>query len=192
MKLFALIPALLAAISAPAVEPAPETGPLVYELLATNKTSTLEKELNAAGAAGFRLVDMKGGETLGGDEVVAVLSKPSGGGEAPPWEYLVLATNKTSTMQKELAAAGEQGFIYLEQTVSQTAFGGQEVVVVLGRRAGAEDDRYDYRLLATKRTKTMNKEINEAASEGFQLLRLSVSRTAFAGQELVAVMMRGR
>ena len=34
-----------------------------FKLLATNRTGTMEEELNEAGAAGYRVVGMQGGET---------------------------------------------------------------------------------------------------------------------------------
>jgi hypothetical protein len=40
-------------------------------------------------------------------------------------------------MEKELAAAGPEGFAVVGMTVSKTAFGGNEVVCIL-RRAAAE------------------------------------------------------
>lgn len=49
-------------------------------------------------------------------------------------EYRVLATARTSTMQKELQAAGEQGFEVLGLTVGKTALGGKELVTIMRRR----------------------------------------------------------
>lgn len=173
-----------------AAEPVASEPGTIYQVLATNKTSTLERELNTAGREGFRIIDMMGGETLGGNEMVAVVGKSRDEAESPRFEYLVLATNKTSTMQKELTQAGAQGFAYKGQTVAQTTFGGQEVVLVLGREMDSPPKNYAYRLQATKRTKTMDREINEAAAEGFELMGTTVSKTAFAGQELVSILMR--
>lgn len=188
MRNLALI--LLACSLLPAAEPVASEHGTVYQVLATNKTSTLEKELNVAGREGFRIIDMMGGETLGGNEMVAVVGKAVGESDSPRFEYLVLATNKTSTMQKELDEAGAQGFAYKGQTVAQTTFGGQEVVLVLGREMDSPPQSYAYRLQATKRTKTMGRELNEAAAEGFELMGTTVSKTAFAGQELVSILMR--
>jgi hypothetical protein len=51
------------------------SGPL-YRLLATSKTSTMEKELNEAGKDGFVLVGFTIGKTaIGGDEIVSILRK---------------------------------------------------------------------------------------------------------------------
>jgi hypothetical protein len=48
-----------------------------------------------------------------------------------PSSYKLLATTKTSTMQKELQAAGSQGYVLLGLTVSKTEIGGDEIVAVL-------------------------------------------------------------
>ena len=107
-----------------------EEGRYEYKLLATSKTSTMEKELNQAAAAGFRFEGVMGGETsFGGKEVVSILGRPVGGGEGE-LEYKLLATNKTSTMQKEMA---EAAFVFKGVTVGQTAFGGREVVIITER-----------------------------------------------------------
>ena len=46
------------------------------------------------------------------------------------YEYLLLATSRTSTLQKELTDAGQQGFGSVGLSVGQTYFGGDEVLVV--------------------------------------------------------------
>ena len=51
-------------------------------------------------------------------------------------EYLLLATNKTSTMQEELTEAGSSGFAFVGVTVAETRFGGSEVVSILRRPVG--------------------------------------------------------
>ena len=164
-------------------------GAIEYRLIATSKTSTMLKELNEAAAEGFDFVAMMGGETLVGDEVVTVLAKARSAPNRQRHEYKLLATSKTSTMQKELTEAGARGFRYCGQSVAETAFGGQEVVAILKRDLQAPAKRYIYKLLATKRTKTMGKELNQAGSEGFQLVGLTVSETTFGGQELVSILM---
>ncbi len=164
-------------------------GAIEYRLLATSKTSTMLKELNEAASQGFDFLAMMGGETLAGGEVVTVLSKARSAPARQRHEYKLLATSKTSTMQKELTKAGARGFRYCGQSVAETAFGGHEVIAVLKRDLQAPSKQYIYKLLATKRTKTMNKELNQVGSEGFQLVGLTVSKTAFGGKELVSIMM---
>ena len=47
-----------------------------YQLLATSRTSTLERELSQGAAAGYELMGMTVGETaVGGHEVVAIMRR---------------------------------------------------------------------------------------------------------------------
>ena len=160
-----------------------------YKLLATNKSKTMQKEMNEAAALGYQFSATMTGPTLGGKEVVAVLSKSADIPANQRYEYKLLATSKTATMQKELRQAGAEGFHYCGQSVAKTAFGGREVVVILQREIGSPHTTYSYQLLATTRTNTMEKEAKPAGGEGFQLMGLTVSETAFGGQELVAILM---
>ncbi len=50
------------------------------------------------------------------------------------YQYQLLATSKTSTMQKEMRAMAAQGFVLVGLTVSKTRFGGSEVVTIMRRR----------------------------------------------------------
>jgi hypothetical protein len=50
--------------------------------------------------------------------------------------------------------------------------------------------RYDYRLLATSKTSTMQKELAPAGAEGYMLAGLTVAKTAFGGSELVSILSR--
>jgi hypothetical protein len=160
-----------------------------YRLLATNKTSTMQKEMNQAAAEGFRFEGAMGGETAGGgDEIVVIMSREPAA-DGPRYDYRLLATNKTSTMQKELSEAGAAGFIYSGQTIYNSAFGGREVVVVLERSAAAET-AYEYKLLATARTSTMQKELNEAGRAGFVYCGMTVAETSFGGREVVSILRR--
>jgi hypothetical protein len=161
-----------------------------YRVLATNKTSTMEKELNESAAAGFKFEATMGGESaFGGKEVIVVMSRPRTGSASGKYSYKLLATNKTSTMQKELQEAGNDGFEYRDQTVFQTAFGGKEVVIILERdRDTNTKRRFEYKLLATNKTSTMQKELQEAADAGFVFAGLTTSETAFGGKELVCIL----
>lgn len=162
-----------------------------YRVLATSRTSTLEKEMNEAAAAGYRYAAAMGGETaMGGKEAVAVMSRPEGG-DRDRYEYILLATNRTSTMQKELQAAAERGFEYRGQTVFETMFGGEEVVCVLERNIDRRNASNGiYRLLATTRTSTLQKELQQAGLDGYQVLGMTIGKTAVGGNELVAILRR--
>ena len=158
------------------------------KVLATNKTSTMEKELNEAAEAGFRFAAVMGGDTaFGGSEVVVVMVKTLG--EAARSHYKLLATGKTSTMQKELQDAGDAGFEYRGQTVFKSAFGGKEVVVILERdKSVPQPTRYQYRLVATKKTATMQKELGEAVAAGYEFVGMTVADTLVGGGEVVGIL----
>ena len=163
--------------------------PVEYMVLATSKTSTLEKELNEAASAGYVFAAVMGGETaFGGSQGVVVMQKGADGGAR---EYRVFATNRTSTMQKELAAAAAQGYEYVGQTVFESLFGGSEVVVIAERNPGAEGStRHEYLLVATSKTSTLQKELAEAGSRGFEVVGMTVGKTALGGAELVVITRR--
>ena len=159
-----------------------------YRVLAANKTSTMEKEMNQAAGAGYRFEAAMGGDTaFGGSEVVTIMSKGRAAPSTGRYAYKLLATSKTSTMQKELQEAGNEGFTYKDQTVFKSAFGGDEVVVIL--EADRESlGRYEYKLLGTSKTSTMQKELQEAGNEGFTFVGVTVSKTAFGGKEVVSIL----
>jgi hypothetical protein len=162
-----------------------------YRVLATKKTSTMEKELNAAGAEGFRFEGIMGGNTeWGGSEAVAVVSRERGIEKRASFDYKLMATSKTSTMQKEMQQAADQGFGYRGQTVFDTAFGGKEVVVIMERDRDTKPERREYKLLATSKTSTMQKELTEAGEAGFEFVGMTVAETAFGGKELVTILRR--
>jgi hypothetical protein len=161
---------------------------LEYRLLATNRTSTMQSEMSEAGAEGFRFSQVMGGETaFGGKEAVVAMVREGAGYQK---EYRLLATNRTSTMQSELDAAGRDGFEYVGQTVFETTFGGKEVVVILERGHDRGAVRYEYRLLATRRTSTLEREMREAGADGFILEGLTVGATRFGGREVLAILSR--
>lgn len=163
-----------------------------YRVLATKRTSTMEKEMNEAADAGYVFAGVMGGETaMGGDEVVVVMMKNPQGETQGRRKYKLLATSRTSTMQKEMQQAGDEGFEYRGQTVFKSAFGGREVVVIMERDPDRPPVRWTFRLLATSRTSTMQKELLEAGDAGFRLLGMTVSKTAFGGEELVCILAKG-
>jgi hypothetical protein len=161
--------------------------PTEFRVLATNKTSTMEKELNEAAEAGFRFESAMGGETaIGGAEVVTVLSRS--GPAKGRFAYKLLATSKTSTMEKELQEAAEAGFDYRGQTIFKSTFGGQEVVCILERDKDAASRKIQFKLVATTKTSTLQKELLDAGAAGYQIMGMTVSKTLMGGKELVAIM----
>ncbi len=161
-----------------------------YQVLATSKTSTMEKEMNNAGKEGYYFVGAMGGETsVGGKEAVVLMERPKNGKGKDSFQYALLATNKTSTMQKEMNDAGAKGFLYRGQTVFESKFGGKEVVVFM-EKSKENENLEEYLLLATTRTGTMQKELAAAAADGYIYAGVNVAETAFGGKEVVTILRR--
>jgi hypothetical protein len=95
-------------------------------------------------------------------------------------------------MQKELQAAADAGYQYRGQTVFTSTFGGDEVVCILERDGNAANEKLDYRLVATSKTGTLQKELAQAGAAGYQIVGMTVGKTALGGNELVAITRRAR
>lgn len=159
-----------------------------FKVLATAKTSTMEKEMNGAAQAGYAFQGVMGGETaFGGKEVVVIMGRTSG---QPHKEYRLLAANKTSTLEKEMQSAAEAGYEYKGQTIFESSFGGREVSVIMERDPSAGTKGNRYKLLATSRTSTLEKELAELGSQGYAVVGMTVSKTAFGGNEVVSILKR--
>ena len=191
---------LLSFVCIAAQEPAP-TAPkddkkpkieFEYKLLATNRTATMEKEMNDAAAEGYRFMEVISGDTFfGGSEALVVMIRPTDDFLRGRFVYKLLATTKTGTMQKELQAAGDEGYEHVGQSVFKKTFG-TEVMVILERDNKVRPKLWEYKLLATKKTSTMQKEVMEAAAEGYQFVAFSTGSTFFGGNEVVTIMRRPR
>jgi len=185
MRLFLVCVVLGALASAASAQEA-----IDYRVVATNKTSTMQKEMQEAGDAGFRFAGVMGGETtFGGKEVVVVMQKS--GASTSKYEYRLLATSRTSTMQKEMQEAGDAGFAYVGQTVFESLLGGKEVASIFETDANSSrSEKYEYRLLATNKTSTLQKELQEAGQAGFQMIGMTVGKTLVGGNEVVSILRR--
>ena len=94
----------------------------------------MQDELNAAGANGYRFVGTQGGETaFGGNEVVVVVERDP---EERRFRYILLATSRTGTMQRELNGVPPE-FNVVGMTVFSSTFGGNEAAVILEAEASA-------------------------------------------------------
>lgn len=151
-----------------------------FLLLATKKTGTMQKELNKAAAAGYRLLM---GARTSGTEMMVILEKVA----EPPnvYQYQLLATTRTSTLQKEMDEAAASGFRMVHRTMAFKThpFGSDETILMMEKAPGTPK-HYTYKLLATSRTGTLQKEIEQAITEGFALVALS------GGGEHIAIMER--
>lgn len=164
-----------------------------YKLLATKRVSTMEKEMNETASAGYQFLEVVSGPTaFAGAEALVVMGRPRNGNPKPRFEYKLLATTKTSTMQKELQEAGDAGFEHRGQSIFPKTFG-MEVIVILEREVDVKPKLWEYKLLATSKTSTMQKEMMEAAEAGYQFVGFSAGPTFFGGSnEVVTIMRRPR
>ena len=144
---------------------------LQYKLLATTKTSTMQKELDETAAKGYRILV---GSPTSGTEMAIFLSREAT--PENPYQYKLLATTRTGTMQKELNEAAAGGFRLLPRTMIAKAqlLGGVEIVTILEKPPVVEK-KYEYKLLATTLTGTLQKEVTDAQAAGFVIVGM-VSR----------------
>ena len=175
---------------APAAQDVMAQERVTYKVLATSKTSTMQKEMQEAGATGHRFVAVMGGETaIGGQEVVVLMEKIEN--DKTRYEYQLLATSRTSTLQKELQQASDGGWVAVGQTVFESLFGGQETAAILERNSEQPSNlRYEFRLVATSKTSTLARELQQLADQGFRAVGMTVGKTALGGSELVVVTRR--
>ena len=148
---------LIALLSLAPMAEAQVAGP-DYVFLDTDKTSTLQRELQEAADNGYRLVSGYG--SWGRPTVI--LEKVL---EPEPIGYLLLATAKTGTLQDEIAEAATQG----HRLTSVFGKGG-EAVVIMQRAPGQAAPTHEYVVLGAKRIDTMEEEFLTAAANGFKLV----------------------
>ena len=157
-----------------------------YLVLAARRTSTMEREMNEAADLGYRFQGAMGGDTaFGGSELVALMMREVS--DSARFVYRLLATNQTSTMQEEMRQAGNEGYDYRSLTVYKSNFGGDEAIVIMEKDKDALFVRYEYLLLSTSRTSTLQKELTDVGQQAFEAVGLSVGQTYFGGDEVLVV-----
>src|SRR5829696_924911 len=82
--------------------------------------------------------------------------------EPARFDFKVLGTSKTSTMEKEMNEASQAGYVFQSVMGGETAFGGKEVIVIMGRSGAPGAGEKSYKLLAANKTSTLEKEMQEA------------------------------
>ena len=103
--------------------------------------------------------------------------------------FRLRGTSRIPLAQRKLKLdASDAGFNYIGQSVFQSMLGGKEVVCILERDREAPPQRtYNYKLLATKKTSTMQKELTEIGEQGYELVGMTVGETLMGGSELVTI-----
>jgi hypothetical protein len=154
-----------------------------YKLLSTERTSTMQKELNQC--AGYRLVDGSPANTA------MLLEKVSSPGNS--YQYRFSSTVKVSTLQKEINQAAAEGYRFhplalgVREVRPLGLFGGTmmtEYTAVMEKASDASGS-YQYQIVATSRESTMTKEINRAWAAGFQVVATVIP---YESQENIVVM----
>lgn len=146
-----------------------------YLLLAASRTSTLQDEINRAVERGFRVVAASRTDDA---EALVALERTAG-----TYAYRVIATTRTGTLQREVAAAAAEGFRVVPRTVTtKRTIGGAlfdnnsrnndaELLVIMERGPDTPANLV-YRVLATSRTGTLQREMSDAEAAGFTLIAL--------------------
>lgn len=142
-----------------------------YKLLATTRTSTMQKEIDEVAAQGYRILV---GSPTSGSEMAIFLSLE--GTKEQQFSYKLLATTRTGTMNKELNESADGGFRLIPSTMiaKKGLLGGVEIVMIM-ERPPVVKTQYEYKLLATSRTSTLQKEVTEAKDAGYKIVGM-VSR----------------
>ena len=142
-----------------------------YKLLATRRTGTMQKEMDEVSAQGYRILV---GSPTSGTEMAVFLSRE--GTPDSQFKYKLLATTRTGTMNKELNELADAGFRLIPSTMIAKAqmLGGVEIVMIM-ERPPVVTKQYEYKLLATTLTSTLQKEVTEAQEAGYKIVGM-VSR----------------
>ena len=106
--------------------------------------------------------------------------------EIARYDFKVLSTTKTSTMEREMNEAAQAGYIFQSVMGGETAFGGKEVIAIMGR--SGTGGQKTYKLLAANKTSTLEKEMQQAAENGFQYKGQTVFESALGGREVCVIM----
>ena len=146
-------------------------------LISASQIETLGKELDQAGAKGFHI---QMGAARGNSEIVLMLERDINSPEQH--QFKVISTNATGTFRQEISEAGRQGFRAVGSTfMNKPGFLGigSEVVVILERPI-KPSRYYEYKLLATNQTSTLESEWRTATTEGYRAIGMLVRSEVMA------------
>jgi hypothetical protein len=60
--------------------------------------------------------------------------------------------------------------------------------VILERDKSVEPARYSYRVVATSKTSTMEKELRNSTAAGYEFVGMTVGKTLIGGEEIVSIL----
>lgn len=154
------LPIALLALSVAAAVEAQEAADK-YLLLATERTQTMQREIDEAAAQGFRVV---AASPTDGDEAIILLERTTG-----KYEYRLLAATRAQTLQREINDAAGAGYSLVKRAVARK---GDELLVLM-ERGPERPAKTEYQVLSTERTDTLQKEIRQASLDGYTLSALA-------------------
>jgi hypothetical protein len=130
----------------------------------------MQKEIDEVAAQGYRILV---GSPTSSTEMAVFLSRE--GTVEQPYKYKLLATTRTGTMNKELNEMADAGFRLIPSTmIAKAGLISVEIVMIL-ERPPVVTKQYEYKLLATTLTSTLQKEVTEAQEAGYRIVGM-VSR----------------
>ena len=160
----------LALMASPGFAQSKATDNPQYKLLATRRTGTMQKEIDEISTQGYRILV---GSPTSSTEMAVFLSRE--GTHENPFKYRLLATTRTGTMQKELNDMAADGYRLIPSTmIAKAGLLAVEIVMIL-ERPPVVTKQYEYKLLATSLTSTLQKEVTEAQETGYKIVGM-VSR----------------
>ena len=130
-----------------------------YKFLATKKVATMEEEMNAAAKEGFRYHSSSPGL------LTLMIRDTSEKNAKQRYDYKLLATLRTDTMQREMLGMGENGFNYLS---TSSGLGGVTTLFERDLDKPVGTDKKEYKLLAAITDSTTEKELTDSMNSGFQ------------------------
>jgi hypothetical protein len=101
--------------------------------------------------------------------------------------FVILSTKRIQTMEKELGEMGKKGYHVLYGAPTNQV----DMALLLTKNEPADRPAFEYKIVATSRISTMEKELNEAGLAGFRLLpRTIIFKQGFLTAELTMVLER--
>ena len=100
--------------------------------------------------------------------------------------FVILSTKRIQTMEKELTEMANRGYHVLYGAPTNQV----DMALLMDRNASGRAN-FEYKILATSRISTMQKELNEAGAAGYRLLpRTIIFKNGFLTAELTMIVER--
>jgi len=162
-----------------------------YKVLGANKISTIRKELEDAATQGYELRGLTANSSLMPftvSETIAVMEREPGQTKQK-YEYRFLTAKREETLQKELDASVSEGFHPVAMSANRdnnaaSVMFGLPVLrydLIMRRNIenpAAEMAQREYRFISTMKVGTLEKEMNQLATEGYRCYLTAVGAVA--------------